>query len=163
MRLVTVGAEKPPILRRDSFDLVISQRGRYRPHVIQRCCACPAALRRSPGDHSEGSILVPNIATTIPLKKESGDVQVEGGDGAVTVEAGEGDVWFRGRSGAIAHHSGSGDVRLERCDGPVAINLGKGDVHARECQRALVVRTGSETCDWPTAPVTSSSRVARGM
>jgi hypothetical protein len=144
VQLVTVSAEKPPILRREGFDLVISQRGRYRPGdrdpaVLRLPHGCPPVS----GNHGKGSIWFQNVTAAIMLKKESGDVQVEGGEGTVTVEAGKGDAWFRGRAGAISHHSGSGDVQLERCDGPVAINLGKGDVHARESQRAIVVRSGS--------------------
>ena len=143
-QLVMVGAEKPPILRREGFDLVVYQRGRYRPGdrdpaVLRLPGACPPIS----GTHTKGSVWFQRVTTSITLKKESGDVQVEGGEGAVAIESGKGDVWFGGRAGAIAHRAGSGDVQLERCGGPISISLGKGDVRARECQRAIVVKSGS--------------------
>ena len=87
-------------------------------------------------------------------------MQVEGGDGAVTVEAGKGDVWFRGRSALSRTTAAKATCSWSAATGQwqsiwakatctrasaraVVVRSGSGDVQLADCAGDLIVKSGS--------------------
>lgn len=117
-------------------------------------------LEKNPPLHQEGSTLhvervnLHNISIdyeiTVPTETRvhsrlgSGDMQVSGLQGDLSLESGSGDVVLNHITGNIQLHSSSGDVRAQAICGPFLAEASSGDIRLEEEAKGDVsVHTGS--------------------
>jgi hypothetical protein len=68
----------------------------------------------------------------VTAKMSSGDVDVSGADGAISIETSSGDVEARDIANGMTVSSSSGDITLDRVGGKLDLNTNSGDVQLEE-------------------------------
>ena len=113
------------------------------PLQVNLAIQLPKGIRASVDNHV-GTIDAADLANTLELHNDWGDMSTRHTAGNLSVETGSGDASIVDHTGNAAAHTGSGDLTLRQVTGDVDLHTGSGDIDVTELNaRTITMKTGS--------------------
>lgn len=95
---------------------------------------------------ASGDIGVEGLEGAVRARTASGDIRVDRLSRAVTIQTASGDINTHALSGSVRIQSASGDISIERAEGEISVQSASGDVTLDQISGTLDMTTASGDC-----------------